>query len=200
MAATTERAFTDGFKGAEDALAQFVTTGKLSVSSLANSVIADLARIAVQQTITGPLAKGLLGALNGPGGGSALSGDAGYLNQIGLSGSSGLAITGGGMDWSKLFSSVGGWFSGLKFAEGGVPPVGKASLVGENGPEMFVPSVPGTIIPNHALNGSAGGGTTVYNLTVGDVATKSMVVEAMQTVQRQTAARYGRSRSYGGDA
>ncbi|UVH54664.1 phage tail tape measure protein [Variovorax paradoxus] len=200
VAATTERAFTDGFKGAEDALAQFVTTGKLSVSSLANSVIADLARIAVQQTITGPLAKGLLGALNGPGGGSALSGDAGYLNQIGLSGSSGLAITGGGMDWSKLFSSVGGWFSGLKFAEGGVPPVGKASLVGENGPEMFVPSVPGTIIPNHALNGSAGGGTTVYNLTVGDVATKSMVVEAMQTVQRQTAARYGRSRSYGGDA
>jgi len=33
------------------------------------------------------------------------------------------------------------------FAEGGNPPVGKASLVGEKGPELFVPSAAGTIIP-----------------------------------------------------
>lgn len=42
------------------------------------------------------------------------------------------------------------------FADGGRPPVGMASVVGERGPEMFVPDRPGTIIPNHKL-----GGTTV---------------------------------------
>ena len=40
------------------------------------------------------------------------------------------------------------------FANGGRPPVGKASLVGERGPELFVPNRAGTIIPNHALGGS----------------------------------------------
>ena len=39
----------------------------------------------------------------------------------------------------------------LKFAEGGRPPVGRASLVGERGPELFVPDRSGTIIPNHAM-------------------------------------------------
>ena len=40
------------------------------------------------------------------------------------------------------------------FAGGGNPPVGKASLVGEKGPELFVPRKSGTIIPNHALGGT----------------------------------------------
>ena len=39
----------------------------------------------------------------------------------------------------------------LKFAEGGRPPLGRASLVGERGPELFVPDRSGTIIPNHAM-------------------------------------------------
>ena len=42
----------------------------------------------------------------------------------------------------------------LKFAEGGRPPVGRASLVGERGPELFVPDNAGTIIPNHAMGGT----------------------------------------------
>jgi len=41
-----------------------------------------------------------------------------------------------------------------KFANGGNPPVGRASLVGERGPELFVPQKSGTIIPNHALGGT----------------------------------------------
>lgn len=40
------------------------------------------------------------------------------------------------------------------FAEGGRPPVGRASWVGEQGPELFVPDRAGTIVPNHALGGS----------------------------------------------
>lgn len=47
--------FIDAFRGMEDALVSFVMTGKLSFRSLAESIIADLIRIQVQQSITGPL-------------------------------------------------------------------------------------------------------------------------------------------------
>lgn len=35
-----------------------------------------------------------------------------------------------------------------QFAEGGKPPVGQPSIVGERGPELFVPDQPGTVVPN----------------------------------------------------
>ena len=45
--------------------------------------------------------------------------------------------------------------SGIKFfANGGRPPVGRPSIIGERGPELFVPRTAGTIVPNHAM-GSA---------------------------------------------
>lgn len=49
---------------------------------------------------------------------------------------------------SSLFSSL------PAFANGGRPPVGRASIVGERGPELFVPSTAGTIIPNYAMGGA----------------------------------------------
>ena len=49
----------DAFRSMEDALAGFVTTGKFSFRGFVDSVIADLARIAVRQAITGPLAAGI---------------------------------------------------------------------------------------------------------------------------------------------
>ncbi len=61
-----------------------------------------------------------------------------------------------------LSSSLGDLFSGLGFADGGRPPVGQASIVGERGPELFVPDTTGTIIPNHAL----GGGGVVINQNI----------------------------------
>jgi len=57
-----------GIKGMEDALVNFVTTGKLNFRNLANSIIADMARIAIQQTITKPFTNfltGLFGNANG---------------------------------------------------------------------------------------------------------------------------------------
>ena len=57
-------------------------------------------------------------------------------------------------------SMLGNMFSGTKiggflgFANGGRPPVGRPSVVGEKGPELFVPSSAGTIIPNSKLGGS----------------------------------------------
>ena len=46
------------------------------------------------------------------------------------------------------------------FANGGRPPVGRPSIVGEKGPELFVPDRAGTIIPNNAI----GGGNTTNNM------------------------------------
>ena len=53
-----------------------------------------------------------------------------------------------------LKSTSLGIFSNLPtFAAGGRPPVGRPSIVGERGPELFVPSTAGTIIPNHKMGG-----------------------------------------------
>ena len=48
---------------------------------------------------------------------------------------------------------IGGILGGGLFADGGRPPIGKASIVGEKGAEVFVPDSAGTIIPNNELGG-----------------------------------------------
>lgn len=63
---------------------------------------------------------------------------------------------GGGNIMGTLSSFIGGFF-----AEGGQPPLNKASIVGERGPELFVPKSAGTIIPNGQFGG--GGSQTVIN-------------------------------------
>ena len=88
--------------GLEDAFVSFVQTGKLSFKSLANSILADLARIAFKKAV---------------------------LGMAGLFG----------------------------FAAGGSVMGGTPIVVGERGPELFVPSSAGKIVPNNVLNGSAAG-------------------------------------------
>jgi hypothetical protein len=68
---------------------------------------------------------------------------------------------------TSLFKSVLGGAGGLLggigsifgFANGGQPPVNKPSIVGENGPELFVPKTAGTVVPN----GGFGGGQVINN-------------------------------------
>ena len=74
--------------------------------------------------------------------------------------------------FSMLAKSVVGAFSGSStipmqpgggYADGGDPPVGVPSLVGERGPELFVPRSAGTIVPNHMLGSSQQSPTINYN-------------------------------------
>jgi len=65
----------------------------------------------------------------------------GVANPFGGGGSSGVSFGSENLGLSK-------------FANGGRPPVGRASIVGERGPELFVPDRAGTIIPNDAMGGS----------------------------------------------
>lgn len=62
-----------------------------------------------------------------------------------------------------ILKGVGAIFG---FAEGGEPPVGRPSLVGEQGPELFVPHTAGTIVPNHALQGGGSGRGDVKNFYI----------------------------------
>jgi hypothetical protein len=63
--------------------------------------------------------------------------------------------------FGNLESIGGNVFAG--FADGGNPPVGRPSIVGERGPELFVPKSSGTIVPNHALGG---GGVKVETINI----------------------------------
>jgi tape measure domain-containing protein len=54
-------------------------------------------------------------------------------------------------DSGGFFSSISDFFGGF-FEEGGRPPLGKMSVVGEKGPELFIPDSAGTIVPNSVLN------------------------------------------------
>lgn len=55
VAKTTEDAVGRAFKGMEDALVNFVMTGKLNFKDLARSILSDMARIFIQQQIMRPL-------------------------------------------------------------------------------------------------------------------------------------------------
>ena len=56
---------------------------------------------------------------------------------------------------------LGSILGGL-FANGGQPPVNKISVVGERGPELFVPRSAGTVIPNNQI----GGQSIVNNISI----------------------------------
>ena len=64
-----------------------------------------------------------------------------------------------------LFSGLGTIFG---FAGGGNPPVNKPSIVGENGPELFVPKTQGTIIPNGGSTGTVNNYITNNNVSAVD--------------------------------
>ncbi|OLU09076.1 phage tail tape measure protein [Achromobacter denitrificans] len=119
VASSIEGAVTNAFTGMDDALTGFVRTGKLSFKDLADSIISDMARIAIQQSITGPLA-GALGGLLGSwmGSGSAVSG----------SSLQGIGGTAGGLLDSIQFSSGGYTGDGGRFEPAGIVHRGEGVL------------------------------------------------------------------------
>lgn len=71
MAEAYKGVVTNAFGGMEDAIVNACMTGKLSFTDMVNSMIADLMRLMVRQSITGPLANALgqgIGSLFGSGG------------------------------------------------------------------------------------------------------------------------------------
>ena len=144
-----QRAFESVVSNMDTALRNFVRTGKISFNDLAQSIVQDLIYIQLRAQAM-QFTKALFG-----GGGGGLSGLV-------------ASMFGGGGEASGAVAMVDAAF----FADGGNPPVGKASIVGERGPELFVPRTAGTIIPNNQL-GNMGGTTNVTNNYIQAIDTKS---------------------------
>ena len=103
----------------------------------------------------GSTASSILGGI-GQAVGGVVSGISGAATSTSAQGSSG-----GGGGWLGAIGSIAGLF----FADGGRPPVGQTAVVGERGPELFVPDRPGTIIPNDKIGGMTGSGGASINVT-----------------------------------
>lgn len=153
-AALAESAITNGFQGMEDALVSFVTTGKLEFSDLADSIISDLARIAVQQSITGPLAGAMAGFDWSKffGGGSALTGSSSTIAFSGVSSAKGNVFSSSGLH--AYANSIVSSPTVFPFAKG-------VGLMGEAGPEAIMPLKRG---PDGTLGVSGGGSNVVVNI------------------------------------
>lgn len=138
VAAQVQSAFSGAFTGMEDAITKFVSTGKLSFGSLAQSIIADLIRMQIKAAASGimGLLQPIIGGLFSAGAGAA-------------------STQGSAWNGFSTGPSVDVSYAGLAGAraDGGPVSGGSAYLVGERGPEIFKPNTSGTVIPNHQLGG-----------------------------------------------
>ncbi len=90
------------------------------------------------------------------------AGGGGFFNAFFGSIADFLTLSGGGAGPQFTGSDIRAQGS---FANGGNPPVGRVALVGERGPELFVPRAPGTVIPAHQTAAAlAGGGQTIVQV------------------------------------
>jgi lambda family phage tail tape measure protein len=156
---------TGAAKGASDALSSTAantalttlgtsaTSGTAAISTLTASITAQ---DAVMATATASLSTLTAAA------GTAASALASMSVSSAAGGLGGLAGALGGGETMLPAGLDGGsvpWYSALagRFADGGDPPVGRPSLVGEQGPEIFVPKTAGTILPNDVFKQASHG-------------------------------------------
>lgn len=131
--------FANAFKGMEDALVSFVKTGKLDFASLADSIISDLIRMAIQAQITAPLMQAVSGGL------------------FGASPNSFFFANGGIM-------TAGGALPLNTYANGGIAKTPQMAIFGEGKtPEAYVPLPDGRHIPV-AMRGDVGGSNVTVNV------------------------------------
>ena len=112
-----------------DSIADLAVRGRADFRSMINGIMQDFARSRIKEFI---------GALLFPSRENKKTPGGSILGSLG-----------------KLAGSMSSLFGGL-FAEGGHPPVGKLSIVGEGGPEAIVPRRPTTVIPNSMLGAGLG--------------------------------------------
>ncbi len=130
-------------------------------------ILAALADMIFQVLVLEPLFKSLKESMSGLGGsGGSGGGVGGFLGSI--------------------FKGIAGIFGGGGgFAEGGRPPLGVVSVVGERGPELFVPDTAGTVMPAHALMAAGAAPTVIYQIDArgADAAVEYRVMRGVKKVQ-----------------
>lgn len=156
---------------------QGLITGTNDWRGALKGVLDELVQIAIRLTLLKPLERGFETLLNG---GAPAGGGFNPLSALG----SLFNFGGGGSAAGQAGIAAGNFVPGGFFADGGAPPVGRASVVGERGPELFVPKVPGTIVPAGRWGSGGGGGgggmTVIYNIDAAGA--DPSVVDRIKTV------------------
>jgi len=159
--------------GMSDALYDAAMTGKLSFSDLIDnmkSVIARFLADRITQKFLSFLDEAVFGNKTMSSGGGTM-GRTMPASSGGSSSSSGGGGGGFGSAVKKVVDKGKDFIKGLfGFEDGGYIPGNKMSVVGESGPELFMPASSGSIIPNFAGGGMGGGGVTnvTYNINAVD--------------------------------
>jgi lambda family phage tail tape measure protein len=149
----TQQVFDTVFGSMSSAIDNFVKTGKLSMKDLARSIIQDL--IAIQmRAATLTFLRGMFGSFGGTGSSYNASG--------------------------SMAEHVFNPSSYTGRAAGGSVTNNTPYVVGERGPEVFVPSGSGTIIPNNQM-GSMGGTTNVTNNYINAIDVKSFETKLLES-------------------
>lgn len=142
VAAQVEGVFGTASKGMEDAFSTFVTTGKLSFSSLATSVIADIARMQARAAISGLFNFAISAVSSYFGGGTS----AGMESSSASTASAWSSSTGGGLGFKA--NALGGVYHSPDLSSYSNTIVSKptlfafakgAGLMGEAGDEAIMP-------------------------------------------------------------
>lgn len=162
-----------GFRSAGESLskslASSIVKGKGLLSSFKNffdGILEMMLQKIIQTQLMDPLMNGLFGS------GGFMSGGGGFL--------------------SSILGPIGSLFGIPGMARGGVPSTNSPTLVGEKGPELFMPGTTGRVIPNNDL---AGGGETVVQFNINAVDSRSgtefileqkkQIINMINSAQRQ---------------
>ena len=159
------RSYVDIFtRGFEDSFVRLVQTGKLSFKELANSLIAEFAR-AQARSILGNVFRIITGGMT--------------IDP------SGIGITAGDSPFSATAADIFG-----RRAGGGPVSRGRGYMVGENGPELFIPASSGNIMNNSDTMNLGGVGTNItYNIQAVDAQSfRSLVARDPQFIYQVTEA------------
>lgn len=145
-----------GMRTAEDAVVQFAMTGSFNFNQFANSVIADLVRVATRQAITGPLAKAASSALGDMG---SWLGNIFGTGSVSVPGISGGPVAVGGIPTVPAFHQGGivglegsaragvplsAWIGAPRLHGGGIPGLGanEVATILERGEEVLTADDP----------------------------------------------------------
>ena len=164
-----EKTITNAFKGMEDALVSFVTTGKVDFKSLVDSMLSDLTRLLARKALMSLLSSMADGGAGGGGGGGLLGMIAGSLSTAGSGATGSGAVP---ADVSKLGAVTNRAF-------GGPVSPGLDYMVGERRPEMFTPAQPGHITPSVQAPAPA----QEMAVTIINVDSEEAAVAAMQSAE-----------------
>ena len=153
----------------EDTLINAFMTGEFAFKNMIGAMLEDLSRLILRMSVINPAVNAAVGLIDNIGSGLAV------------------ALFGGGGASRAGRGAAGAAMSLMGFADGGDVYGGKLIVVGERGPEIFMPRTPGTVVANHDLGT---GGTTVQvniNMSPGLPGTvRAELAQMMPEIQKQT--------------